>query len=246
MKKDRLAVILTTWRRLFRLSESLEQLANQPFEKFDLFIWNNNRDPGKPERVDEACLAVADRLPLTTIHSCENLVGRGRMILARQLRLKHGYQYVTFLDDDVKIPKGMLTRLWDEKQPNTFVSQRVWKPSSPAIWPRDDALPGEEGFYGMASGSIVDTEIFAYDQYWALWPKRFWSLDDVWLSTMCRAMGWPIVKSSMAPICNGSSNDNNSLSHNATQKQLWNEFSSLFVAPLPGRYGQKLYEGPLP
>ena len=246
MKKDRLAVILTTWRRLYRTEPTLEGLARQTFNKFDLYVWNNNRDPGKPEVVDEACTKFADQFPIQTVHAYDNFRGRGRQILARHLRIKHGYQYVCFLDDDLILPPGMLTRLWDERQPTTVLAQRVWKASSPAIWPKQEAKPGEMGFYGMAAGAIIDTELFAYDQYWSLWPERFWPLDDLWMSAMARAMGFSIVKSSMKLRAAGCSNDQNAVSKDGRIKQLWDEFAGLYNAPQGGRYGRKLYEGPLP
>lgn len=243
---DRLAVILTTWHRLYRLEPTLQALADQSFKNFDLFIWNNNRDPGKPELVDSVCQKFADKLSITTIHSYDNFKGRGRQILARRLRLKHGYEYVCFLDDDLEIPPGALTRLWDEKQPTTIVSTRVWKPGSPAIWPKEEAQPGEYGFYATISGSILSTELFAYDQYWSLWPQRYWSLDDCWMCAMARALSWKIVKSSLRPMGHACSNDVNAQSHNPTQKKLWNEFAGLYNAPQGGRYGVDLFEGPLP
>lgn len=246
MSAGRLAVIMTTWRRLHRLPSTLSSLLPQTFQNFDLFIWNNNREPGMVEQVDTICQQYSDHLPITTIHSTENMLCRGRQILARRLALKYGYKYVVFLDDDLQIVPGLLERLWDEKQPTTIVSPTVWKASSPLIWPKLNAKPGEYGFYGESCGAIIDISLFAHDQYWSLWPQRFWIVDDMWMSTMAMALGWRIVKTSFALMYDQCATDENARSDNQQYKLVWREFAGLYCVSQPGRLGVTLYAGELP
>ena len=246
MSTPRLAVILTSWRRIYRLPDILKDLAEQSHTEFDLYIWNNNHDPGKPDKVDAACKPFENDLRITTIHSRQNLIGRGRMILSRHLRLKHGTQWVVFFDDDQKLPKHTVERLWDEKQPRTCVSAWAWKHSGPAIWPKVDCTPGEFGFHCGSASSITDTELFGYDQYWRMWPKKFWRIGDPWRSFMIQSLGWQIVKSSLPLHMSDASDDQNALTGSPETRVLWDEFSKLFFTPQAGRHGSPLYTGPLP
>ncbi len=246
MPANRLAVIATTWRRLQRLAPTIEGLLNQTFKDYDLFVWNNNREPGQPEIVNAACCQYLDRLPITTIHAYENMGCRGRQFLARRLGLKFGYRYVVFLDDDLRLMPGMLGRLWEEKQPTTIVSPNVWKASSSLIWPKEDARPGEYGFYGQSCGAIIDTSLFANNQYWSMWPKRYWPVDDLWMCMMASALGWRIIKSSFSLIQDPCASDANARADDPHFKTLWKEFAGLHYSPQPGRFGMKVYEGILP
>ncbi len=245
MAKQRLAVILTTWHRLYRLERTLEDMAAQTFRDFDLFVWNNNRSAEKAELIDTLCRKFSTDTPITTIHSYENMWGRGRQILARHLRLKHGYEYVHFVDDDQQLPEGTFMRLWDEKQPTTILAQKAWKVSGPQVWPTQDCLPGEYGFYGATTGALVDTSLFTHRQYWALWSQKYWQVDSLWMSIMARALGWRILKSSLSLFHEGQ-DDGNALSKTSSYQALWRELATLFNGPQAGRYNASLYEGPLP
>jgi len=245
MAQDRLAVILTTWHRLARLGNVLEDLSDQTFQDFDLYIWNNNPAVDKATFIDAKCDEYADRYPITTIHADQNYYGRGRMILARHLRLRHGYEYVHFVDDDQRLQPGTLTRVWDEKQPTTLLAQRVWKPCGPQIWPTASAMPGEYGMYGATTGATVDAKLFCHRQFWALWPRKFWQVDSLWASIMARALGWRILRSSLNLTLEGH-NDGNALHKTGMYSALWKELADLYNGPQQGRYDVRLYEGRLP
>jgi len=246
MAKPRLAVILTSWRRIYRLPDILTNLAEQTHADFDLYIWNNNHDPGKPDKVDAVCLPFENDLRITTIHSRQNLIGRGRMILSRHLRLKHGTEWVIFFDDDQVIPPITVERLWDERQPQSVVSAWVWKRVGEPVAPRIDCTPGEFGFHGGAASSITDTALYGYDQYWRMWPRKFWRISDPWRSFMIHSLGWHIIKSSLCLHMSDASADANALTGSPETRALWGEFSNLFFAPQPGRHESPLYTGPLP
>jgi len=236
---QRLVVILTV-KSAQDLQESLDRLAAQTLHDFDVFVWNNHRD--QVEAVDDTCMRIADHLPVITVHSYEDFYGRGSQVLARRLRLRHGYRYVVFLDTGVPFSQRLLTRLWDERQPNTIVAARVWRSDGVRIFPHIDAEPGEHGFYANPCGAIVDLGLFTYTQYWSLWPQRYWPLHDAWMSVMAQALSWTIVKSSLAirlPRTDEHDED-------PKIRALWGEFNASFVVPQGGRYGEPLYAGPLP
>ena len=242
---SRLAVITTTWRRLHRLPATLLALQAQTFKDFSLYVWNNNADPGQQQLVDSVC-SRCEGVDISAIHSYSNMSCRGRQLLARRLHIKHGYKYVVFFDDDLHIAPETLECLWEERQPTTIVSPVVWKPGGPAVWPKVDANPGEYGFYAQSCGAIVDASLFAYSQYWALWPQRYWGLDDIWMSSMANALGWRIMRASYLLTYDASALDPHARSEDQNYKTLWREFAAMQLNPQPGRFGIPLYERGLP
>jgi hypothetical protein len=185
-----LAVVLCTWRRLERLADTLAQLAAQDIP-VQAVIWNNS-----PYRsvVDEIVAAAA--VPATVHHSDRNIGGFGRFYLARELAAA-GHETVIFLDDDHDAAPSMARELLRHHRPRTMSGWWAFRFVDDDYANRERVAIGESASYLGTCGMICDTAIFDDPRVFAC-PKRYWFVEDLWLSFVASALhGWPLFRSAI-------------------------------------------------
>jgi hypothetical protein len=186
-------VILCVWRRLRRLGETIALLERQDAH-VELYVWNNARR-ARPQ-VD-SIIAGATHFPIRVIHSSRNVGGFGRFYMARTLAPRH--PFAIFIDDDLTFPPTMVSGLMAEASAQSVSSHWAFHLNSPIdFWDRTGAASGESVDYCGTGGMVTDTRIFLESELFGC-PRRFWFIEDLWLSYFAaHRLGWQLKKSSVA------------------------------------------------
>jgi glycosyltransferase involved in cell wall biosynthesis len=185
------AVVMCAWRRPHRLSRTIESLAAQSHGPVRLCVWNNN--PSLRDFIDATVGAQAE-LDVDVLHSSRNAGGFGRFYFARRLADEH--PFVVFLDDDQAPTPDLISTLVDEFRPETAWSTWGYRFRGREQYAdRYPAQPGQRIKYGGTRGMICDTSAFRHPSVFAC-PKRYWFVEDLWLSyVLDGVLGWPLYKS---------------------------------------------------
>ena len=185
---DRVPVIFCTWRRLARLPQMLEMLAAQDVP-VQALIWNNSPDR---DTVDKAAASAA--IPITVHHSPRNIGSFGRFYLARELAAA-GHTRVIIIDDDEDFGPGTVRELLDSCPPRSLSAWFALTYSLADFWAPVMPEPGERVNYVGPGGMAADTAVFADPRLFTC-PRRYWFLDDVWLSWFApRFAGYTLLRS---------------------------------------------------
>jgi hypothetical protein len=184
-------VVLCVWRRPERLATTLASLGRQRDVSVKLWIWNNN--PALRALVDGGVATVSD-LQVDVVHATRNVGGFGRFYVARRLAEEH--PYVVFLDDDQVPATDFVKTLVGEFTPKTIHGAWAFRfLGTERYWDRVRAAPGERVKFCGNGGMICDTQIFLEPELYRC-PRRFWFVEDLWLSYYAdHVMGWQLFKS---------------------------------------------------
>jgi len=176
---DVLPIIMCTWKRIDGFNKVLNQLKNQLFKQYKLFIWNNNT-----ELINEF-VNILDKsgLDYEIINSDENIGGFGRFYYAAKIRRRPGLlNHCVFIDDDQKFKNDTLTTFYNEIENKTIKSQFGWKFKGLDYYvDRDYVNPGMEIHYCGTGGMLADMSVFEDDELFNC-PREYWFVEDLWLS----------------------------------------------------------------
>ena len=171
---ERVPVVFCTWRRQERLHHILEMLADQDVA-VQALIWNNSPNREFAEK------AIANaRIPVQVYHSPGNIGGFGRFYLARELA-EWGYQRVIMIDDDQDFGPGMVRELLAGCSPRSLSAWFAYTISRQDFWRHTVPAPGEQVNYVGTGGMAADPAVFADPGFFSC-PRRFWFVEDLWLS----------------------------------------------------------------
>lgn len=194
-------VVFCVWRRPHRLRETVESLAAQSHPAIRLCVWNNN--PSVRTLVDTALAGVGD---VDVVHSTRNVGGFGRFYFARRIANEH--PAVVFLDDDQVPGPEFVATLLRELTPETLRSTWGFRfRGTSHYWDRDAAAPGQRVKYCGTNGMICDTRVFLEPGLFRC-PRRFWFVEDLWLSYYAdHVLGWGLYKSGAEIVTEGDEHD---------------------------------------
>lgn len=180
---SRVAVIFCTWRRLDRLHRTLVMLADQTVP-VQAMIWDNS---GQPEIVAESVAEAG--IPVAVHHSARNIGGFGRFYLARAAA-EGGHDTVVFVDDDQEFGPTLVADLISAHRPRSLSG---W-------WAFTDfesitrATPGHPAIYVGMGGMVADSNVFTMPRLFTC-PRRYWYLEDRWLSYVAASEGYKLYRS---------------------------------------------------
>jgi hypothetical protein len=185
-------VVMCVWGRLDRLPRTIDLLRAQT-APVSLHIWNNNR--GAAAAVDRV-VRTTDGLAVTVTHSSRNIGGFGRFYLARTLAPKH--PFVLFIDDDLTFGEELVETLVAEARPRSISGWWAFRFTGEGDYAsRTAAAPGEHVHYCGTGGMVADTAVFLEPSLFAC-PRRFWFVEDLWLSYVAdHRLGWQLRKSAV-------------------------------------------------
>jgi hypothetical protein len=191
IERDRIPVVMCTWKRIEQLPRTLELLAVQD-TPVSLYVWNNNRR--QAERLD--ALLTKSPIPAHSVHCVRNIGCFGRFYLARDLAPVH--EAVIFIDDDQLFDASMVSDQLRSFSANSLAGwwAFTYPPGAPSYDTRDrvEAPLGEAEYVGVG-GMIADSSIFADPSLFGC-PRRYWFVDDLWLSFYARQVrGWQLRRS---------------------------------------------------
>jgi hypothetical protein len=191
VEPDRVPVVMCTWKRIERLPETLHMLAEQTAQA-SVHIWNNNAK--EAEHLDS--LLRNSPIPAESIHSTRNIGAFGRFYLARDLAETHAA--VLFIDDDQEFGPSMVADQLASFAPRTLAGwwAFTYRPGAHSYAERDRVLATlARADYVGVGGMIADSAIFEDLELFDC-PRRYWFVDDMWLSYFAGVRGWSIRRSS--------------------------------------------------
>jgi hypothetical protein len=187
---DHVPVVMCTWKRIGRLPETLHMLAQQSVHA-SLHVWNNN--PREAEHLDS--LLQDSPIPAESVHSARNIGAFGRFYLARELAETH--KAVLFIDDDQEFGPSMVADQLASFAPRTLASwwAFTYRPGARSYAERDrvSAALARADYVGVG-GMVADSAIFRDSALFGC-PRRYWFVDDMWLSYFAAMRGWSLRRS---------------------------------------------------
>jgi hypothetical protein len=191
IERERVPVIMCTWKRIERLPRTLEMLAEQDTPAI-LYVWNNNRREAK--RLDT--LLSRSPIPAQAVHCNRNIGCFGRFYLARDLADQH--DEIIFIDDDQDFGRSMVA-----DQLASFASESLagwwaftYRPGARSHGERNRVeAPLQPADYVGVGGMVADASVFT-DPALFRCPRRYWFVDDLWLSYYAgHVRGWQLRRS---------------------------------------------------
>jgi hypothetical protein len=191
IERGRTPVIMCTWKRIERLARTLEMLAGQEAPA-TLYIWNNNR--AAASRVDE--LVSRSSIPARSIHCSRNIGGFGRFYLARDLADHH--DAAIFIDDDQEFGPSMVVDQLASFAPESLAGWWAFRYAEGARSYAERhrvTTAFDSADYVGTGGMVAHTSVFA-DPALFRCPRRYWFVEDVWLSYFASHIrGWMLRRS---------------------------------------------------
>ena len=187
----RVPVVMCTWKRVERVPRTLEMLAEQDTPTV-LYLWNN--DARAADRIDD--YLRRGPVPAQPVHAERNVGGFGRFYLARELAA--ACEAVVFVDDDQDFGPSMVTDQLASAEAGCLAGWWAFTyRSGAATYAERDRVeePLGPADYVGTGGMVADPRIFA-DPGLFRCPRRYWFVEDVWLSYYAsHVRGWRLRRS---------------------------------------------------
>jgi hypothetical protein len=191
VEPKRVPVIMCVWKRIDRLPHTLEMLAEQDTPAA-LYIWNNN--PREVDRLD--ALVAGSPIPAQLVHCNRNIGCFGRFYIARELAEVH--DALLFIDDDQDFGRRMVSDQMASFEPESIAGWWAFRylPGARSYAERKRVdRPMEPADYVGVGGLVADARIFR-DSALFRCPRRYWFVDDIWLSYYTSHVhGWRLRRS---------------------------------------------------
>jgi hypothetical protein len=191
IERNRTPVIMAVWKRIERLPRTLELLADQDLPA-TLYVWNNNRR--EADRVDQAL--AGGPIPAQSFHCPRNIGCFGRFYLARELAGES--DAVVFIDDDQDFGRSMTSDQLASFAPRSLAGwwAFTYRPGARSYAERDRVeTPLDPADYVGVGGMVADASVFT-DPGLFRCPRRYWFVDDMWLSYYASDVhGWTLRRS---------------------------------------------------
>jgi hypothetical protein len=191
IEHNRTPVVMAVWKRIERLPRTLELLAEQDVPA-TLYVWNNNRKAA--ERVDRTL--AQGSIPAQSFHCPRNIGCFGRFYLARELAGTH--DAILFIDDDQDFGPSMIADQLSSYAARSLAAwwAFVYRPGARTYADRDRVeTPLARADYVGVGGMVADATVFT-DPGLFRCPRRYWFVDDMWLSYFASSIhGWTLRRS---------------------------------------------------
>jgi hypothetical protein len=191
IERERIPVVMCAWKRIERLPRTLEMLAQQEMPA-SLYVWNNNRR--EADRVDT--FVAGSPIPAQAVHCSRNIGCFGRFYLAREIA--HAHDKVLFIDDDQDFGPSMVgdqvASFGDRSLAGWWAFR--YRRGARSHGERDRVeIPLKPAEYVGVGGMVADATIFT-DRGLFRCPRRYWFVDDMWLSYYASEIrGWQLRRS---------------------------------------------------
>jgi hypothetical protein len=192
IEPGRVPVVMCAWKRIHRLPTTLEMLAVQN-PPVTLYVWNNNRL--QASRLDS--LLARSPIPAQSFHSRRNVGAFGRFYIARDLAERS--RLILFIDDDQDFGRSMAADQLESFAPASLAGWWAfnYRPGARTYAERDRVeTPFAAADYLGVGGMVADSTVFGESSLFRC-PRRYWFVDDIWLSYYAsHVLGWQLRRSS--------------------------------------------------
>ena len=186
MKK---VIVLLTWNRLEKLSNTLNKLRNQTDNDFHVHISNANLDPNAVKKIDTiSSFYTRNGMSLSVTHDGNEYSCFRRFFIARDYA-SQGYEVVFFLDDDISVPQNYIKNMLKHYRPGSYHSCYAWRfKKDPKDYWKDRTKVFDNDtkiHYGGAGISMTDARIFQDPRLFYVINDLAYQIDDLWMSFYC-------------------------------------------------------------
>ena len=176
--KSKSAIIMCTYKRFKNLYGTYKDLSLQTNKDFDFYICENSgNDPHILNTTKKSIKFIDYNLFIKEYNNQYSIFGR--FYLARDLAMQ-GYEKIVFIDDDQKIPIEFVQDCYDQYEENAVKSFYAHIIIGD-YWKKEMLDPNEEGNYVGGGGLLCSSKIFLDEKLFEC-PKKYWVLDDLWMS----------------------------------------------------------------
>jgi glycosyltransferase involved in cell wall biosynthesis len=200
---NKIALILSTHKRLDFLENTLNTLLNQTYKNFDIFISHNgleNKDNLKK------ILEGYDKKDYTLEINDNSFTCFQRHFLAKKLA-ENNYKIIFILDDDVFIPKNYIEEALAQYEPKSYKSgyAHSFISNPPDYNKRRQCFNSNKNIGYCGTGmSIIDSSLFLDPEYFnQRIIDSFNMFDDIWISLFCLKKGWKLDYLHTGAVLNG-------------------------------------------
>lgn len=174
---NNIAIIMCTWKRIERLTKTLDLLCAQTNHNFTFHIWNNNQEIR--DEINLICNTYKDRLEIRITNSKKNIGGFGRFLAAKEI--VNEFEKIIFIDDDQVFSDNMINRFLEVFDENALKSRWSWRFNSINYLNRNHINDGNiPVHYCGTGGMIVSSKIFTCDELYKI-PIEFLFVEDLWI-----------------------------------------------------------------
>ena len=187
------SVGLMTWKRIPSLRETLEDLSNQTFKDFTLYISNGNLE--QSAHVDSIVRRYGKQLKIIVSHDGNDIKTFRRLYLGKKM-LNDGADTILFIDDDVDYYPKYIASALKEYEPKTYKSGFAWSfqdGGSDYYGKRIRRWDNDHKIHYCGTGiGMIDASIFLEDGLFDA-PEEAYGIEDLWLSYYANhILGWEL------------------------------------------------------
>lgn len=198
----RVAIGLMTWQRVLDLRETLDDLSNQTFKDFTLYISNGNLK--KIDKIEQIIDRFGANLNIVLSHDGNEMKTFRRLFLGKKMA-EDGAEIILFIDDDVEYSPRYVARAIKEYEPNTYKSAFAWSfydNGSDYYKKRIRRWDNENPIHYCGTGvAMIDPSIFFSNGLFDA-PDEAMGIEDLWLSYYAnQILGWELKYLKVSSHC---------------------------------------------
>lgn len=196
--EETIHIVMCVYKRHENLETIIESINNQSCAKqISLHIINTNSDAEKWAFLKSLIKKLNVHIKINLCNTNKNLYGYARFLYVKYLLHTVYIPYVIFIDDDQKLAKNWVERMYESRKPLSYNCWygRVFKKykdinqmnyfadgASSDIFEDFKQYESLKEFdYGGTGGCIIDTNIFRFNILFRC-PKFYRNIEDLWLS----------------------------------------------------------------
>ena len=181
----KVAIVLLTWQRINNFKLTLQQLLNQDYKDFDIYVSNANLSSNAVAGMEKyAKYYTGKGLRITLSHDGNDTYAFRRFTVGKRLA-EDGYYVVMFLDDDVTVPGTYVSKCLLQYEPKSYKSGFAWllhRKGSSYYQHRTRVWDNRRQVHYCGTGfSMIDASIFL-DPGLLKAPEAAYKIEDLWLS----------------------------------------------------------------
>ena len=122
----KVAIVLLTWQRINNFKLTLQQLLNQDYKDFDIYVSNANLSTNAVAGMEKYVKYYTGKgLRITLSHDGNDTYAFRRFTVGKRLA-EDGYDVVMFIDDDVTVPGTYVSKCLLQYEPKSYKSGFAW------------------------------------------------------------------------------------------------------------------------
>jgi hypothetical protein len=171
-------VVMSVWRRVHLLENTLSLLAAQRGVRANLHVINNN--PGMQAAIERIAAGFHSRMTITIVRGDNRFGCFARFLYMHKLRRR--YPFIIVIDDDQVFGHDFLRTLWHDRIAGGVVGCHAFQfHRRKDYWRKQRLRAGAVATYCGPGGMIIDSGLLEAPALLAC-PSEYMMMDDIWLA----------------------------------------------------------------